>query len=268
MNLEHKKLIALTLLVAGCGAEPVSPAEGTEGEAEAEAEGELPESCPEPPAPIESCFRGAAFAECTDGPGPATVGCGALGCFWFSAGCLPEGYSTGCVPEMPSCTGDDDYRCWRFAYERGPEPWDRQREMTLAVDVDSALMVAETTVECQTCSTACTAGDNVCAYPDDDVASAGLPGTLLVNLDPWGGYLWGWRAEIEVDLQAPGARFCRIPLTDVICEPPGGDPPCAVIGTLTLSAMPTGKDQLVGLAGIVDATFDDGLRIQAEFVIE
>jgi len=260
------------LVIIGCGVDRAVGDGGAEGEAEAEAEaeaeGELPQDCPDPPPSIESCFRGAAFADCVADSGAATLGCGPLGCFWFAGGCLAEGYEVGCTPETPPCDGDDEYRCWGFAYQRGADPWDRLREMTLGVDVDPGLQVAQTTVDCLTCSAACSSGDNICAYPDDDVATAGLRGTLIVNLDPWGGYLWGWLAEIEVDLQAPAARFCRIPLTDAICSGPDGDPPCAVSGSLVLSGVPSGESDLVGTSGVVDATFDDSLEIHAEFVIE
>jgi hypothetical protein len=109
----------------------------------------------------------------------------------------------------------------------------------------------------------------LCSNPDADVASAALPGTLVVRLDPGGGYLWGWAAEIEVDLAEGAARLCRLRITDVIWDDPAGvQPACATSGSLALNRSPAAEAELIGLAGSIDATFADGLRIPAEFVIE
>jgi hypothetical protein len=226
--------------------------------------------CPAEVPALEACFRGAAFAEC-GGDGKPTVGCrpadvdSAGECIWFTGGYLADGFEASCDPTDPVCEGGEEHPCWVLTYERGARAWDRSREMALAVGIDPTLPAASTTVHCTTCSSACEDGNNVCR--DDDRASAALPGTLVVELDA-SGYLFGWRAEIEADLDASAARLCRLSTTDVVCEPPVGDPACATTGTLSLAHRPDSEADLAGLAGAVDATFADGLHIVGEFLIQ
>jgi hypothetical protein len=46
------------------------------------------------------------------------------------------------------------------------------------------------------------------------------------------------------------------------------DPNCATLGTLKLARAPATEADLAGLAGTVDATFADGLRLVGEFLVE
>jgi len=141
--------------------------------------------------------------------------------------------------------------------------------MNLVVDLDPGLIVTETVIECRECPDACALGANVCLSDGDaDRVTAALPGTLVLWMDPEGGYLGGWRAEIEVDLDVMTARLCCLPVTDEACGRPVWPPECATSGALGLSRSPAMEADLPGLAGVVDATFADGLRIVGEFVLE
>ena len=144
--------------------------------------------------------------------------------------------------------------------------------MRLGVDVDPSLVFDVNAVQCDGCDGACT-NSSTCTCAGDLAQDlwlwATLPGTLVIQLQcPYAEYA-GWAAELEVDLGAETARLCQIEYTDNGCEPRTPfDVRCATSGGVTLSRAPAAEGEIAGLAGTIDATFDDGLRLQAEFVVE
>lgn len=271
---------------SGSESESESEAEGeggSESESESEAESEVELVCPGAKPALEDCFRGIAFADCGGDGDPvlACVGescsdelgctCGFCGCLWFTGGCGPEVFETGlCVPGEPcDFSGGTSLACPLFLYERGAEPWDAERAMTLEVTVDSGFSASATAISCTGCSDDnynCD-GDNVCvADAADQVTTGYLRDTLAIDMFVYGYY--GWTAEIEVKLDVLTARLCRIFGTDAwFGDCPVVEPVCATSGTLTLSSAPASTDDVAGLSGAITATFDDGLEITGEFLV-
>lgn len=260
-------LVVALLLAAGCGAAEPS----AEGEAESEAESEGGPTCAEAP-PLAECFAGAAFADC-GGDGAPVVGCasdpgGDVGrCVWFTGGCVAQGFATGCDVDDPAAYEEDCFACWWLAWTRGVEPWDRERAMALDVMFDASLEVAATEASCTGCDP-CGPWDMCGDY--SITARGAMPGTLVIGFRADWGCAHGEFGQIEIDLDALGARFCRLPVTDAwgCGNPPVAEPSCATSGALMLSAAPSSDAEVPGLAGTLSASFDDGLVVEASFVVE
>jgi hypothetical protein len=182
---------------------------------------------------------------------------------------VADGFEHACDPLAPEC-GDtaETVRCWQLVWSRGTAPWDASRALALPVTIDPTFGVGITSLSCDACDGAACAGQDSVCDEGPDVVTAKLPGTLVLRLDPSGGYEHGFWVEAEIDLGASMARVCRFRITDVVCEPDYAEPPCATSGTLTLNRAPATDADLAGLGGILDATFADGLRVRGIFAVE
>lgn len=205
---------------------------------------------PEAPA-LETCVRGAAFADC-GGPDEPMVWCQSPEdgswpeCLWFS-GCPAEGFDQPC-PSPLSCETCEAAAA--FVYSRGTEPWGRARAMNVAVEV------GELDPPVEAVELSCEAGCEVSDGPARDVCGigAGICGGEEANGPPivfwsdpspssglaWLGLtrpdLYGWTLELEIDPAAspPHARGCLTPYTDALGDCDGSGPVCATGGLLRL----------------------------------
>lgn len=268
----------LALVLVGVLACDETGQRGSEAESESEGESEVESVCPGAPT-LEDCFRGIAFADC-GGDGEPVIGCGVEGnafggCLWFTGGCVADDFETGtCVPGEACDDTDDNYltSCPNLLGQRGEEPWDAERAMTLPLTVDVDFSASSTDISCTGCSADNCPGQNVCVSGSDeggDVAYGSLPDTLAIVLSP-DGYKGGWVGEIEANLDASLARLCRIPVSDesFYCGDLYSEPPCATSGSVTISRVPLSFGDLEGLSGAVNAIFDDGLELSGEFLVE
>jgi hypothetical protein len=222
--------------------------------------------------PEAECFVGAFFSEC-EGPGGTYFACDdQQGCGWFH-GCVPAGASVSPCPTEDTCcvdglpfAGDHAYDGTYLLDSYGASPWDRAREMNLTVAFDPALVQEPLHFECSGPraqpqpgrSTQC--DGSIVARPFID-----LRDTLAITFEDK--HLSGWRLWAEVDLERDLARLCVETYTDAYYRCDGfveDEIPCAVSGTVVLSALPT-ADNLDALAGALDATLADGSRFVGRF---
>lgn len=196
-------------------------------------------ACGETPA-IETCARGEFFAECGGDLEP-TIWCGEglSQCLWFSGGCPAAGYF------QPRNCGGEQY-CPTPHVGWGPEPWNRERDMTVSVAIDPAVMAPEAVAMTCTCEAppCIRAGNEICDPPEGyehryvAIGDAELPNTLnglfAFSISPVGGPFGSTYLAVEVDTAAPDgarARACLVSTSDGGAE---HDPICAISGALVL----------------------------------
>lgn len=271
----RRSLRALGLLLVGVvactpGAESKPPTGDTTPaidagpalDAYADHNGESPPSCAE--FPNDACLIGLTFAECAGPKAPAAYCSVKGGCVWVSNGCpLPDRrvpLTTDCSCEGPDCSSELAATMMSFFIGWGAEPWDREREMNLAVTFPHADVGGDPAISCAGCGTDCEDPGHPCSSPAPQVAQWRL-GTTVVS---FGGPGWGgWGLFLEIDWQASPARarLCQVAYTDApTCTV--GAPDCALSGTVKLATEP---GEGLDVHGEISATFADGLSVTAEF---
>lgn len=219
----------------------------------------LDDACPDRP-PVDGCFRGAFFADCGGSALPAGIWCAEGGrCLW--AACPPVGYD-----RAVEC-GDRLYCPWPHE-SWGAEPWTRDRDMALAVELDEAL-AADVALDCSA-ATDITRLHAMCGpeqypvrqsrVPSADSPRWGLPSLVAVSLlhAPDEGLLSEERIlQLEIDFYAaegPRARACVIATSDGGAD---GPPACASSGRLVIDRVVETLDDVAALRGRLHAEFPD-----------
>lgn len=214
---------------------------------------DLAAACPDRK-PAAECFRGAWFAEC-GGAGAPGLWChadGGVRCLW--ADCPPLDYDRAveCGAELYCPTP-------HMAY--GPEPWDRDRAMDLAVRVDGTLGPEAAAVTCaaesdlRMLAPLCTAPEAAVAVhraPTADHTDWALPSLVAVEIWREGGISAGRLLRLELDVERSRARVCLIDTSDGGAD---GPPACATTGEVVLDRLPATPDDVAALSGALHAEF-------------
>ena len=216
--------------------------------------------------PIESCTRGAAFADC-GGDGEPSLACSSPGvCLWFAGGCPALDYTPS--DECPSGQCVSPRAGW------GADPWDADRAMVMSVTVDAEASPVEAALEC-TCETpderGCVPGLIACdprfeePIVQDETWGSGLvvaildvrseDGAIRVEDGERVSFSAQARVFLEVDRgERPRARVCVVQMSDA---PVNDVPLCASGGAVVIH--PT------ELHASFEAQFDDGVTIRGAF---
>jgi hypothetical protein len=243
--------------------------------------------CVGPRPPFDECRLGFFFADC-GGSGPPVLACSfANDCRWFVHGCVAEGYETSsCSPERACCIPNKrrgEAGLWPFFEPSfmtarpfadqlsqnltawGRAGWDVERHLTIPVEIAPRLPAASPQVRC--------AGTGQDPGPCDagllDVANPRSNSLYFTFRAPAPA---SWALSVEVIDDRIGqlrARICRVPVPAATTA--AGDcganfePECARSGSLVLNAFPIDVYRAPLLAGRLQADFEDGAHIEAEF---
>lgn len=256
------------------------------------------------PSDLGACFEGDDFADC-DGTAEPAFACRSNGedCRWFVGGCAPETFVvSACPPDDVCCRGGWPFPHDTFASEDfphgdfdvvsqlvrlGPLPWDAERGARIEVELDATVEpVSPPSAECVEtpeepyyyfCEEGivrlrgATARDDD-LQPDDTVSmsietASGLGSngiSVEVLPDGTGGHVA--RACVHrVTDTGDGEPACPASFEDV--DPATADPArdCAVDGFVRLSDIPERGESIEDMAGRLELTFADGLRVEGGF---
>jgi hypothetical protein len=261
-----RRLIIGATFIAACAHEDGRPAQPDAAGKDTHVDATRPCVDRPPVADLASaaCYAGAAFLDCPGAASPALF-CSDSDCKWISHGAsvapLTFKVAGDCTCE-PQCPSGMTPALYRFIYERGTDPWTRERDRNVTATVGAVPPQSAHSITCSNCS-GCSIGDNPCTAAPLTVVTRDLPGTYRVLLGTAGG-VYGWLMEIEIDLQylgQPAARVCRLPFTDALACKSGPDRLCAAAGTIKMSSLPTLATLKIALSVSVD--FPDGAHIDA-----
>lgn len=218
-------------------------------------------SCANPclPQELSSCLVGATFADC--GGSDSRAYCAERGsCLWISNGCPAGGYSIPFSNKCECAGGLCAEGLYAFLYAYGPNEWNRQRAMTVKVVVDPNLGTP------QDGPLSCSSAAPCSAIADPDTQRTRLfPGTFSERFRGAARKIVfaGWNLELEIDVAVdpPTARACKIPFTDNLkgCRT-AGDPVCADSGEIRVQAVPTAATYQT-VKGTMAIHFPDGLTV-------
>jgi hypothetical protein len=218
-------------------------------------------TCAAPPASLADCFTGVFFADC-GGAGDPRLACTKDhgDCRWFTSTCMPPGYIASTCPATDICCHNN----WPFPaddptlftdslfygiYGLGTSPWNRTREMNVAVTIDPSAPPGDG-------SLICSGSDPYVMLPC--VTTGGIrpvghiAGTIQLTLLATN--LPGWYPMLEIDPSHSIARACAYRFTDAFeAQCPSGDVVCASTGTLTIDHLPTTDPDVMTTHGRLDA---------------
>ena len=232
--------------------------------------------CPGSRPAFADCVSGPTWAEC-GGTGPSTLfACSETGgCYWFTGGCVPEGWvASSCSEEDVCCLDGSPFSSatrssaavGSITHQWGARAWDRTRERAVEISI-APLEAAEPSITC----TGSLDGDRRC-----EIASRGLElvsgggEVYWANVRTTSAAILFWQLVVEVTRDDDGslhARVCHTQTTDVSgesCAPgAGASPDCAVSGTLVLDAIPSASRGAPDATTRMDlnVTFADGATL-------
>lgn len=229
---------------------------------------------------VEDCFSGDYFADC-GGQAESRYACRSDGeCKWFTGGVVADEFVASDCPANDLCCHDqwpyaDDpagfdleakKKIRREVFGHGTLEWDRNRDMTLAVSVDTA-PISSSSITCAGGSimdfdgTPCEPGTalSVKQYVESTLS-------FVVEASPLGFYAWSlW---LEVDPERAVARACLYAYTDDLRRQCWSEGPvfCAVSGDISVTSLldPWSDAVPVGVR-MNSVQFSDGLTISGEF---